>query len=340
MYLKSVREENMHPIPLVDLKEQGHDVLVDLFNENVKTLLAAGRKAYTPIFYWIADPISKRFLKRTHNPYSQEIERVANKIKLPGIYALNISFEWGCTAGVSKNTENNGVELLRVLDWPLDGLGANCVVARHNTPVGEYYNVTWPGFVGVMNAMAPNRFAASINQAPMPKHGLTLFGDWIKNRWIIFNHQDLPPAHLLRQVFEECSTYLEAKKRLIESPICVPALFSLAGIDEGCIIERKWGKAFVHEAPSAIANQWITVGLHGHVRGEKNTERQQDMQKILASENYNSFDWVKPPILNNKTRLAFMANAKTGQLKVQGWEEVNGQLKIATQVFELPHRIK
>ena len=34
-------------------------------------------------------------------------------------------------------------------------------------PAGEFFNITWPGFVGALTAMAPWRFAAAINQAPL-----------------------------------------------------------------------------------------------------------------------------------------------------------------------------
>ena len=32
---------------------------------------------------------------------------------------------------------------------------------------GEFFNVTWPGYVGTLTASAPGRFAAAINQAPL-----------------------------------------------------------------------------------------------------------------------------------------------------------------------------
>ena len=32
---------------------------------------------------------------------------------------------------------------------------------------GDFFSVTWPGYVGALTAMAPRRFAACVNQAPM-----------------------------------------------------------------------------------------------------------------------------------------------------------------------------
>ena len=40
-------------------------------------------------------------------------------------------------------------------------------VARQRGVAGDFLSVTWPGFAGLLTAVAPGRFAASINQAPM-----------------------------------------------------------------------------------------------------------------------------------------------------------------------------
>ena len=41
---------------------------------------------------------------------------------------------------------------------------------------GDFFSVTWPGYVGALTAMAPGRFAASINQAPMWRR--------MRHRWL------------------------------------------------------------------------------------------------------------------------------------------------------------
>lgn len=40
-------------------------------------------------------------------------------------------------------------------------------VARQRGVAVDFRSVTWPGFDGLLTAVAPGRFAASINQAPM-----------------------------------------------------------------------------------------------------------------------------------------------------------------------------
>ena len=57
--------------------------------------------------------------------------------------------------------------LLRTLDWPFNGLGRHIAVAHMRGAGGDFFSVTWPGYVGALTAMAPGRFAACVNQAPM-----------------------------------------------------------------------------------------------------------------------------------------------------------------------------
>jgi len=50
----------------------------------------------------------------------------------------------------------------------------------------------------------------------------------------------IPPSQLLRQVFETCHDFGEAKLRLEETPIARPTIYTLAGCRPGecCVIER------------------------------------------------------------------------------------------------------
>ena len=88
--------------------------------------------------------------------------------------------------------------------------------------------------------MAPGRFAAAINQAPMRRHRLAYAGDWLRNRHCVFRSGGLPPAHLLRKTFEEAPDFQQAKAWLSHTPIALPVIYVLAGVEdgEGCVIER------------------------------------------------------------------------------------------------------
>ena len=98
-------------------------------------------------------------------PMSREIEGIATALGFSGVWFLNGSYQWGCT---TMARDEDGVPwLVRTLDWPFPGLGRHVEIAHKWGEAGEFYSVTWPGYVGALTAMAPGRFAASINQAPL-----------------------------------------------------------------------------------------------------------------------------------------------------------------------------
>ena len=202
----------MQTIPLIDIRINGPKQLVDQYPERAKELIDASRKTLGLFSELVSravlpsgDRISRDWLVKTKNPYLDEIEYYANHLDVLGIYALNICFEWGCTSAVYAKEE--GPTLTRVLDWMFPKLGENIIVAHQNGSAGDFYNVTWPGVSGMFHGMAPGRFSASLNQAPMQRHRLTYIGDWIKNRKKVFKQTSLPPAHLLRKVFETAQSY-------------------------------------------------------------------------------------------------------------------------------------
>src|SRR5262245_61940322 len=112
----------------------------------------------------VLDRLSASWLKRTPSPYVDEIAAIADIAGHAGVWFVNASYEWGCTTRVDAAPEPF---LRRTLDWPFPGLGRRVEVTLQDGGVGVYANVTWPGAVGVLTAVAPGRFAAAINQAPM-----------------------------------------------------------------------------------------------------------------------------------------------------------------------------
>ncbi len=309
-------------LPEIPLVEAGDAVaLVDAERARAEALVAAARRDYGSLFFAIAEGFSRRWLAAAANPYLGELDAVAARIGRPGAYLLNLSYEWFCTSAVAADPTGSGNRMLRTLDWPLEGLGRYLVVARQGGAGGAYYNITWPGFVGAVTAMAPGRFAAAFNQAPMRRFGRPLALDWLRNRVRVWRSRSLPPAHLLRRVFDRCGSYAEAKKQLSEVPICLPVFFILSGVEagEGCVIERLEDRAIVHEAPACVTNHWLTPGLGGDPRGFESRARLALMTS-LHERAPGGFGWLVPPILNACTRLAVVANAAAGRLAVQGFE--------------------
>ncbi len=319
-------------IPLVELGAGGPLRLLERELPRAHALLALARRRHGRPLLRLGDRLSRAWLARTDNPFRHEILAVSDILGVPGAIMLNLSFEWGCTSGVAPDPAGRGNRLLRVLDWPVDGLGRHVVVARNDAPAGAYFDITWPGAVGVLTAMAPGRFAAAINQAPMIRHGLTFAGDWAKNRIAVWHSRELPPAHLLRHAFANAADYAALKEILVHTPIALPALFILSGTraNEGCVIQRLERRAFVHDGPVACANDWLSPGLHGRSRGHDNRPRREALTHIQTGPGH-GFDWLQPPILNRRTRLAVVANAALGQLELVGIEHE----RPATREFSL-----
>jgi hypothetical protein len=320
-------------IPLFDVPGSAAEALMDLASDRLATLIAGGRRRYGSVLLAWGDQATWQWLERTANPYRLEIDRVRRRLGQPGAVLLNMSYEWCCTAGVGPDPVGDGCRMLRTLDWPMSGLGEAVVISRQTGGAGGvYFSVTWPGYVGVLTGMAPGRFCAAINQPPLRRFTPSCRLDWLVGRIALWRRDGLPPSHLLRRVFDECVSYDDAKSLLISEPLCLPAFFSLAGVEagQGCVIERQESSAVVHEAPRAISNHWIGVPISGHDRGHDSVGRRAAMRGALETAS-NDLSWLVPPIRNETTRLAVMANAATGALIVQGWERGEA----ATSVFTL-----
>ena len=108
---------------------------------------------------------------------------------------------------------------------------------------------------------------------------------------------------------------------LIERPISTPGIFSIAGIDarDTAVIERTEREARVRDGVQVAANHWESAGWYGHARGENSADRSRLMAAVEPDFDAR-FAWLQPPILNDKTRLAMVADAKAGRIIAQGFE--------------------
>lgn len=334
-------------IPFIDLRGKTQTDLLRAFPDQAAQLLASSRRtlgwfsyALSAVGLIYSDRRSHRWLKRAGDPYLHEIETAAGILEKKGVYTLNLAYEWGCTSGAYAMGE--GVQLLRVLDWPFPALGRHLVVALQKGAAGEYYNVTWPALSGMYQGVAPGRFACAINQAPMKQYGLGFLGDWLVGRLVVNTKKSLPPAHLLRHVFENARGYLEARHMLSTFPLAVPAIFVLTGTKpgEGCVIERLEDSVEIRDLSAgqsvSSANEFVSrfsqMGRGWRPRALDSAGRYQQSQSVnihdLAQD---QFGWLRPPILNSYTRLALKADAATGSLMVQGFE---GQSEV-TNLFSV-----
>jgi hypothetical protein len=267
-----------------------------------------------------ADAISRRWLSVRQSPYLAELDELASLSKRPGAYFLNVHYEWGCTTAAKPALEGTTARLLRVLDWNVKGLGRYVVAARIASAFGPWVSLTWPGFTGVLQAMAPGRFAAAINQPSIRKRTGILAIDWLLSKRHVWGSPHMQPIHLLRRAFEQAPDFAAARHMIESTPICTPAIYTLAGLQpsEVCVIERRETSARVLLKSPSTANEWQTPEWQpGHHSAFENASRLATMQTVAGSLDLN---WLHWPILNNETRLALAADATQGRLIAQGFE--------------------
>ena len=271
------------------------------------------------------DRIAAKWLRRSGSAYRAELESIVEFLGFPGAMALNMSYLFACTTQAYED-ENGVPRIRRTLDWPFQGLGKAVEVAWQSGPAGDFYNVTWPGAAGVLSAMAPGRFCAVINQAPMLRRTRSLLGlpyDAAVNvRRALKREGDWPPDHLLRYAFETCETFEDAVALIAREPLSRPTLFTLAGERRGemALIERTEREARIIRGPVIVANDWqeSQPGWQARMSQENNVRRTAAMQAVAPDAP--RFSWVQAPVLNKMTRLAVEMSAADGDLCARGYE--------------------
>jgi hypothetical protein len=300
------------------------------------------------------DWLSRRSLMRSRSPYVAEIAQIAAVLDVPGVWLLNASYQWGCTA---LAREHNGAPwLARTLDWPFIGLGRHVDVARMSGACGDFFSVTWPGYVGVLTAVAPGRFAACVNQAPMwrrTSHRWLRPYDYAANALGTWAHADgMPADQLLRHAFEVCDTYDAARRMLETKPVARPVIYTLVGCaaTERCVIERTETDFITREGETSAANDWLPSrpGWEGRIgtrrflvssfaeAGGYSRARREALAGWSGSLAAPGFEWLREPVLNPYTRLAVAMCPACGTLRAAGYDITGAALpEPVTQVCEI-----
>lgn len=329
-------------IPLRDMRDGGplrHAIeaaeQARALRDDCLAWLPSAARHMMPVF----DAITRRWLMRSRSPYVAEITAVAAALEFSGIWFLNGSYQWGCT---SLARDDATPWLVRTLDWPFPGLGRHVEIVRMAGRAGDYYSVAWPGFVGVLTGMAPGRFAASINQAPLwrrTEHPWLRPFDMMANALATWPVRHMPPDQLLRETFEICPDYASAKQRLETAPIARPVIYTLAGCKPGerCVIERTIDGFDTRTEDTGAANDWLVRAKRweGRVGASILLTASREEAAIKSSERRDAlaawsepfageFAWVSPPVLNPYTRIATEMCAAQGILRVTGYENVPG----------------
>jgi hypothetical protein len=216
---------------------------------------------------------------------------------------------------------DDGVPMMRTLDRPLDGLGRQLVVSRRAGPAGPWFEVTWPGLAGATTALAPGRFSGALIHAPRPAPRLRLTGGLRLERWRLWRSARAHPAPLLRRAFDECASFDDAMDLLSDTPLSGPAIYTLAGADgaSGVVIERWETVTRTHPAPVCVANHGADGERGPRARGRRG-QGPLDLTHGRMVAAADGMAWLAAPLLEQATRLAVTANAATGELTVQGFE--------------------
>lgn len=298
------------------------------------SILPRAARPLVPLF----DALMRRWLSRSASPYTAEIAQIAATLRVPGVWMLNGAYQWGCTA--LAHADGEGVWLARTLDWPFDGLGRGAEVARMRGGAGDYVSVTWPGYAGVLTGMAPGRFAACINQAPMKRRTqhpwLRLYDHAANGMHTLARVRHIPPDHLLRQTFERCDSYRAARRMLETVPVARPVIYTLVGCATGerCVIERAEDHCTTREDETSAANDWVPARVGWEARlgprdqlirssaeaADQSAARRAALAACGDRVASGAFDWVTPPVLNPYTRLAVVMNPRAGILRAVGYE--------------------
>lgn len=337
---------NLSPIPIIDIRNGGTLHHARSGEARARALRDACLEWFPRVmrpFVPMLDYCTKRWLERSRSPYVDEIGSIAAALGFPGIWFLNGSYQWCCTALARE--EGSVPWLARTLDWPFPGLGRYVEIAHMRGPAGDFFNITWPGYVGALTALAPGRFAAAINQAPLRRrtHGrwLRLY-DFAANALDTLLHvSEIPPDQLLRQVLETCRTFDEAKRQLETTPVARPVIYTLAGCAPGerCVIERTEHGAQTRFNETSAANDWLKNSEQWEARigggkilantfeeaAENSRARREALADWPGHFEHGNFAWVVPPVLNPFTRIAVEMCPATGVLRAIGYEVFPGQ---------------
>lgn len=164
--------------------------------------------------------------------YYAEVSAVASALERPlsHLIAGNLYYDatktlWGCTAFAVDTAR--GPLHARNLDWTTHNRLLNdhtLVTTFINAPAGPFTTVGWPGFIGVLSAVAPQRFSVSLNAVLSTDPA----------------NVAIPVVFLLRQVLEQAESYAQAVDMLANTAIASDCLLLVAGPlhDQMCVIER------------------------------------------------------------------------------------------------------
>lgn len=193
-------------------------------------------------------------LRAEHDAVAAALAVPRQKVLLASGYYDAIKAVLGCSAFAVDC--GDGVLHGRNLDWwTADGLlrDATLVTRFVGAPAGEFTTVGWPGFLGVFSAVAPGRFAVTLNSV-LSEEPTQLV---------------LPVVLLLRSVLATAPDFTTAVARLATTPIPCDCLLLVSGTrcGERVVVERTPTRhALRHSGndPLVVTNDYRSLAENGN----------------------------------------------------------------------------
>jgi hypothetical protein len=178
---------------------------------------------------------------------------LAQSFNMPVVGHVKKWLGFGCTAAAYNLPKGQGVAHVRNLDWPLPECGPSTALIDFQSESGPFTAVGWPAFIGILSAVAPGRFSATINMAPQ--------AGMVTAHW--------PPSFALRHIFERCEDFDDAVSTLRKYKLAASAQFMVVGTkpDEAVVIEHTGDGApcrWMKNSVLAVSNHYVSKKNYEH----------------------------------------------------------------------------
>ena len=251
------------------------------------------------------DHLSRRWLVRNRSRYLAELDALAVLSQAPGLYYLNVQYEWGCTTAIKPAPE--------------DARRVSCARSTGTLPASAHLSsphalpIRW--VPGSRSLGRPSQGCCRRSHRPVrprstsrchraasvfiPSTGSSQrvrSGAHLTSSLSIFSAAFLKPRRIM-PLPGQC---------LKTTPIATPAIFTLVGVraDEGVVVERDPPKRALTDTHAA--NEWRTPTWQpGHHRAYENDARLAAMRATPSQWDLH-FGWLTWPLLNAETRLAMV----------------------------------
>ncbi len=267
------------------------------------------------------DAVSRAWLVKWNNAHLAEIDAVARRLDRPGAHFFSVNYEWGCTCRVAPSPDETSARLIRVLDWKTPGLGRNIVAARVAAPAGRYVTLTWPGTRACFRRLRPGVSAWRSISSHAQGRGVLLSGLGGQPAAGLDHAASHAGASVAVRLRQRRDVRCRRRETSVGAHFDAGDLFRCGACPgETAVIERCETEARVHRGSQVAANHWQAHGWSGHPRGGDSAGRAAMMQTI-APVLGPDFAWLRPPVLNARTRLAMVGDARAGRVVAQGYED-------------------